>query len=32
MEQERKIKTIIDCVNVGKVFQTPEENMRLSVI
>ena len=24
MEQERKIKTIIDCVNVGKVFQTPE--------
>ncbi len=24
MEQERKIKTIIDCVNVGKTFQTPE--------
>lgn len=24
MEQERKVKTIIDCVNVGKVFQTPE--------
>ncbi len=24
MEQEWKIKTIIDCVNVGKTFQTPE--------
>lgn len=24
MEQERKINTIIDCVNVGKIFSTPE--------
>lgn len=24
MEQERKVNTIIDCVDVGKIFQTPE--------
>ena len=24
MEQERKINTVIDCVHVGKTFQTPE--------
>lgn len=24
MEQERKVNTIIDCINVGKTFQTPE--------
>ena len=24
MEQERSLKTVIDCVDVGKVFQTPE--------